>query len=332
MAPRATLRKTIEKKGGKKAASNNAKAALLKMPVELILEFSDAMPTVDKIVFAQTCRPIFNSVGLIPFSKDEEEFREEKFEYLARRSRETLNQWVCEQCLCQHDVDLADTPSRPALNCPVGDLYRSKHNLSLRLISGECYRLGRRHVQLALKYTRLYNETSSVQQQYLRSLMAAHSYSLSYLHKGIKVSQMVKITPRVVDGRFLLKCIFEYRQKAQPIHKEPLFGEFVCQHQSCLGEGEAYYPFSQFNTAVEKALDNKQHEFRSHCHYCCTDFTVKASTHGIRVTVWHDLGTESSALDPVWKASVYSPELYSSDEGLVNNAPGRVRELYDSEE
>ncbi|KAL7915293.1 hypothetical protein GGI35DRAFT_489002 [Trichoderma velutinum] len=329
MAPHATIRKTIEKKGGKNAASINTKAALLQMPVELIREFTNTMSTVDKMVFAETCRPIHNSIGFTLFSKDEGELREEKYEYLARRSRETPNQWVCEECMCQHDVDMTDTPASPTINCPVGSLYRSRYNLSLKLIARENYWLGRRHVQLALKYTRLYNEISTEHRQYLARLMATRIYSDSHVFDGNSLYHAAKITPRIVDGRFLLKGIFEIRQKSKPIDKKLLIGDHICPHQcfwtsECTGDG----PLCKFTTAVEDAFNKRGHEVRSYCPYCCTDFSLEVSRRSFRITIWHDLGTESSALDFVWMASVPTPAMGSID--LFNEAPGRIRELYDS--
>ncbi|KAL7945376.1 hypothetical protein V8C42DRAFT_357812 [Trichoderma barbatum] len=332
MARRTTLRKAIEKKGGKHA-SKNTESALLQMPMELIRELSNDLPPVDKIIFTQTCRPICNSVDFCPFSKDEEEFREQKFEYLARRCRDIPNQWVCEECMCHHNINVDDTPASPILVCPRGRLYRTQYNLSLNLIAREDYRLGRRHVQLALKYTRLFNEISSQHRRYLERLMASRMYSFSTLWENIPVFHAAKITPRVVNGRYLLKCIFDYRQKALPMDKRVLAGDFVCRHQQFLQEDITVDgPLLKFQRAVGDAFNRRGREVHSHCPHCCTDFSVKASLRNVRLTVWHDLGTESSALDPVWRACVYSPGLYSSDEDLVNNAPGRVRELYEGKE
>ncbi|PNP52532.1 hypothetical protein THARTR1_06879 [Trichoderma harzianum] len=329
MAPHATLQKTIEKKGGKKAASDNAKAALLQMPVELICKFANVLPSVDKMVFAETCRPIHNSIGVTSFSKEEGESREEKFEYLARRSRETPNQWVCEECMCQHDIDPADTPASPVINCPVGNLYASRYNLSLKLIARENYWLGRRHVQLALKYTRLYNEISAGHRQYLTRLMATRIYSESHVFDGMPLYLAARITPRIVEGRFFLKSVFEVRQKSGPIDKKLLIGDHICPHQTfwtveVTGESS----ISQFTMAVDDAFNKRGHEVCSYCPYCCTDFSVEVSRRSLKITIWNDLGTESSALDIVWLASVPNPTMASSD--LVNEAPGRVKAWYDS--
>ncbi|KAL6805361.1 hypothetical protein J3E68DRAFT_421636 [Trichoderma sp. SZMC 28012] len=329
MAPRATLQKTIEKKGGKKAASDNAKVALLQMPVELICKFTNSMLSVDKMAFAETCRPIHNSIGVTSFSKDEGELREEQFEYLARRSRDTHNQWVCEECMCQHDIDPTDTPATPVLNCPVGDLYRSRYNLSLKLIARENYWLGRRHVQLALKYTRLYNEISAGHQQYLTRLMATRIYSESHVFDGMPLYLAARITPRIVEGRFFLKSVFEIRQKGQPIDKRLLIGDHICPHQTYwTTEATGDSPISKFSMAVEDAFNKRGHEMCSYCPHCCTDFSVEVSHQSLRITIWNDLGTESSALDITWLASVPNPTMATSD--LVNEAPGRVRAWYDS--
>lgn len=332
MAPRTTLRKTIENKG-RKNAPRNARSALLNMPIELIREFSDELSPVDKILFTATCRPIRNTLGLSQLSDEEWELREQQFEYLARIGRDMPHKWFCEECMRHHPINMSDTPASPLLSCPVGKLDRSEFNSSLRLIARGEYRLGRRHVQLALKYTRLGKDISPRNRQYLGRLMASRQYSYSYMWNNETIYNAVRIAPRVVDGRFLLKCIFEYRGNGRRVEREIMAGEFVCRHQSFLPENVVSDgPLLKFHKAVVDAFGKPGREVHSHCPHCYTDFSIKASVRGVRLTVWHDLGTESSALDPVWRAFVYSSHLYPDGDELVNYEPGRVRELYDGEE
>ncbi|KAL7791467.1 hypothetical protein V8C37DRAFT_417031 [Trichoderma ceciliae] len=338
MASRGTLQKRIEKKR-KINSLKNARSALLNMPIELIRDISDELSVVDKVIFASTCRPIQNTLGLCRLSDAVSELQEQRFEFLARMCRDMPGKWVCEECMRYHRIDDSDTPATPHLACPIGHPYHGRFNQPLRLIAREEYRLGRRHVQLALKYTRLGNEVSSKYRQYLRRLVSSRQYSYSYMWKNAPVNNVVKITPRVVDGRFLLKSIFEYRRTSRSISREIVVHEFVCQHQSLFPERDhiwledpLFKALLNFHRAVEGAFNRPGHEMRGHCPHCFTDFSVTASAKSIRISVWQDLGTESSPLDPVWQAFVYSPHLYSHTKEVTNEEPGRVRELYDDEE
>ncbi|RFU79594.1 hypothetical protein TARUN_2642 [Trichoderma arundinaceum] len=339
MAARGILQKIIQKKRGKRNAPPNARSALLNLPIELIRDISDELSAVDKVIFATTCRPVRNTLGLTQLSDSESDSQEQQFDYLARMCRDMPGKWVCEECMRCHDINSADTPTNPYLACPFGNVDHGRFNRPLRLIAREEYRLGRRHIQLALKYTRLGSEAGSKYRRYLRRLMSSRQYSYSYMWKDARVNNLVKITPRVVNGRFLLKSIFEYRRKSRPISKEIVDHEFICRHQNLIPEEDLAWirnPGSNdllnFQRALGDAFSAPGHEMHSHCPHCFTDFSVKASPKSIRITVWQDLGTESSPLDPVWKSFVYTPYLYSDAASVRNEEPGRVRELYDSEE
>ncbi|KAH6611496.1 hypothetical protein Trco_001516 [Trichoderma cornu-damae] len=333
------LHKRIDKKRGKKSvARKNAASALLKMPVELIRDISDNLSTVDKVIFATTCRPMRNTLGLTNIPDAAPELEKDKFEYLARMCRDKPGKWVCEECMRCHSIDASDTPASPHLVCPVGVLDHGRFNQSLRLIVRQEYRLGRRHVQLALKYTRLGSNLSRSHRHYLSRLMAPRQYSYSHLWGNAPVNNGIKIAPRVVDGRFLLKSIFEYRRAARPMPREILDHDFVCQHQSVFPEHDQDWtsdPLLQnslsLHRTVGEAFETPGQEVQSHCPFCFTDFSVKASAKSIRISVWQDLGTESSPLDPVWLTFVHNPILNPHAQDVTNEEPGRVRELYEGE-
>ncbi|KAM0258715.1 hypothetical protein ACHAQJ_003724 [Trichoderma viride] len=338
MASRSVHQRRIEKRG-RNSILTDTRSALLNMPIELICEISQELSPVDKVLFASTCRPIRNTLGPGQFSSEMSELQEQRFDYLARMCRDMPDKWVCEECMHCHSIDTADTPADPHLACPLANPYYGRFNQPLQLIARDEYRLGRRHVQLALKYTRLGDATFHRYRQYLRQLMTSKQYSSSYLWENVPVINLVKITPRVVNGRFLLKSIFEYRRPTQRISWGIVAHEFVCRHQSLFPEQEHAYindPFFQevlrFHSVVKDAFDTPGREMHGHCSHCFTDFSVKTSTKSIRFSIWQDLGTESSPLDPVWKAFVYNSHLYSHVEDVTNEEPGRVRKLYDSEE
>ncbi|GFP55634.1 hypothetical protein TASIC1_0005049200 [Trichoderma asperellum] len=336
MASRTVLRGRIEKKGGRRSSLKSRRSALLNMPIDLIREITDELSPADKIIFATTCRAIRNTVGRGQFPSDTYEDRQERFEYLASMCRDMPNHWVCEECMRYHRIDTSDTPVQSRPTCPLADRY-GRYNQPLTLSPGDEYELGRRHVQLALKYTRMGDSLLPRHRQYLRRLTAARQYSLSYPWET-KMMVTAKIIPRIVDGRFLLRSLCEYRQSSKPVTRELIACESVCPHQQVFPprdddwSNDAFHQnLRQFHKAVNDSFETPGKEMRSHCPHCFTDFSVTTTTKCIRVSVWMDLGTESSPLDPVWRSFVHSADLDPIGE-VEYNELGRVRELYSSGE
>lgn len=331
----------IEKKAGKMKApkknnnNKNRRSALLNMPIDLLRDITDQLSPADNIVFATTCRAVRNTTGRGQFPVDDsEESQEQRFEFLASTSRDMPGHWVCEQCMRHHRIDTADTPTNSRPTCPLADAY-GRYNQPLQLAMGDDYELGRRHVQLALKYTRMGDSLVHEHRQYLQRLTAARQYCTSSPWERKKsVAITTKIVPRIVAGRFLLRSICEFRQPSHQLTREQIASEAICPHQQLVppedvpwASGSLSSGLSQFHLAVDESFETPGKEVRGHCPHCPTDFSVITTKTSIRLSVWMDLGTESSPLDPVWRSFVHNDELPQVGE-VENNAPGRVRELY----
>ncbi|KAL7917650.1 hypothetical protein ACQKWADRAFT_26991 [Trichoderma austrokoningii] len=330
MPSRAVLGARIEKKKG---PPQTRRSALLNMPIDLIREITNQLSIADTIVFATTCRAIRNTTGRGQFPPDgTEENQEERFEYLASMSRDMPDHWVCEECMRHHRIDTADTPSNCRPTCPLAAPY-GRYNRPLQLSIGDDYELGRRHVQLALKYTRMGDSLLPSHRQYLQHLTAARHYcSSGPWEKEANVA--IKVEPRIVDSRFLLRTICEYRRPYHQPTRELIAAEAICPHQQLFPPEDVPWTrgaFSnglrRFHYAVDESFETLEKEVCGHCPYCPTDFSIITTNQSVRLSVWMDLGTESSPLDPVWRSFVHNSELPPGEE-VENNAPGRVRELY----
>ncbi|PNP39455.1 hypothetical protein TGAMA5MH_08661 [Trichoderma gamsii] len=333
MPSRVVLSGRIEKKG--KMSSLPKHSALLNMPIDLIREITTHLSPADNIILATTCRAVRNCAGRGQFPPaDTEENREERFEYLAGMCRDMPDHWVCEECMRYHRIDTADTPADSRPSCPLADSY-GRYNQPLQLAPADEYELGRRHVQLALKYTRMGDSLTPTHRQYLGRLTAARQFSLSYPWEK-KVTITAKVAPRIVDGRFLLRTICEYRHPSRQITRDLIASESVCRHQQFfpLEDGawtnsSLHQDLRQFPRAVDDSFESPGKEVRGHCPHCYTDFSVTTTARSVRISVWIDLGTESSPLDPVWRSFVHNAEFPPIEE-VEYIEPGRVRELYSS--
>jgi hypothetical protein len=337
MSSRAVLCGRIEKKGRRSTSLPNRRSALLNMPIDLIHEITNHLSPADNIIFATTCRAVRNIAGPGQFPPDDtEENREERFEYLASMCRDMPDHWVCEECMQYHCIDTTDTPADSRPTCPLADSY-GRYNRPLQLAPGDEYELGRRHVQLALKYTRMGDSLLPSHRQYLGRLTAARQYSLAYPWEK-KATVTAKITPRIVEGRFLLRTLCEYRVPSRQITWDLIGSESVCRHQQFFPVGDDAWTIGsihpdlrQFHSAVDLSFEMRGAEVRGHCPHCFTDFSVTTTARSMQISVWMDLGTESSPLDPVWRSFVDNVEFPPVEE-IENIEPGRIRELYSSGE
>ncbi|KAM0461440.1 hypothetical protein ACHAPV_004145 [Trichoderma viride] len=336
MPSRGVLRGRIEKKG-KMSSPTHRRSALLDMPIDLLREISDLLSPADNIIFATTCRAVRNCAGRGQFPPaDTEENREERFEYLVSKCRDMPDHWVCEECMRLHRIDTADTPTDSCPPCPLADSY-GRYNQPLQLAPADEYELGRRHVQLALKYSRMGDSLLPSHRQYLGRLTAARQFSLSYPWEK-RATITAKVAPRIVDGRFLLRTICEYRLPSRNITRDLIARESVCRHQQFfpLEDGawtnsSLHQDLRQFPRAVDESFESPGTEVCGHCPHCFTDFSVTTTARSVRISVWMDLGTESSPLDPVWRSFVHNAEFPPIEE-VEYIEPGRVRELYSSGE
>ncbi|KAK1244043.1 hypothetical protein MKX08_002181 [Trichoderma sp. CBMAI-0020] len=332
MPSRAVLDGRIDKKR-KMSPPANRRSALLDLPIDLLRDISDQLPPADSLVFATTCRAVRNCAGRGQFPADAEENQEQRFEFLASICRDMPDHWVCEECVRLHRIDTADTPSNSRPTCPLADAY-GRFNQPLQLAPAAEYELGRRHVQLALKYSRLGDSALlPSHRQYLRRLTAARQFSLA-LSWEKRATITAKTAPRIVDGRFLLRTICEYRLPSRPVTRSLIASESVCRHQCFFPLEDGAWTASslhqdllQFPLAVDASFASPGTEVRGHCPHCFTDFSVTTTASSVRISVWMDLGTESSPLDPVWRSFVYVAEFPPAEE-VEYVEPGRVRELY----
>ncbi|KAL7896633.1 hypothetical protein HDV63DRAFT_411075 [Trichoderma sp. SZMC 28014] len=334
--PSRVLSGRIQKKG-KTSPRPHQRSALLNLPIDLIREISDHLSPADSIIFATTCRAVRNCSGRGQFPPaDTDEAQEQRFEYLASMCRDMPDHWVCEQCMRCHRIDTDDTPTDSRPTCPLAEPY-GRYNQPLPLVADD-YELGRRHVQLALKYTRMGDSLTMSHRQYLQRLIAARQFSLAFPWRK-KATITAKIAPRIVAGRFLLHTICEYRVPSQ-MSRGLIASQSVCQHQQFFPYEDGawtntnrslYQDLRQFPRAVDESFESPGKEVRGHCPHCFTDFSVTTTARSARISVWMDLGTESSPLDPVWRSFVYNAEFPPIEE-VEHIEPGRVRELYGSGE
>ncbi|KAI2612979.1 uncharacterized protein GGS25DRAFT_529456 [Hypoxylon fragiforme] len=149
----------------------------LKLPPNVIAQIASHLTPVDVALFAQTSRGVRAALG--PDANASRLPRDQYFAYLATRVRGLPKRWLCEGCMELHRTCEKDWPSASwdTFYCPRGwavSALTSNPTVWATTPRRSCRPMRRhhRHVQLALKYTRL---RLPEYRDYLGHLMAPHS-------------------------------------------------------------------------------------------------------------------------------------------------------------
>ncbi len=265
-------------------------AGFLQLPMELLIQIFEQLPLPNQVLLAQSCRALQGIFG----GRRGQLSREQHLEYLVALARSMPGRWVCEVCVTLHEVVKLDTPHQPwhmsclrgwnkwqtdaygFLNCRV-----DKRNISI----------DHRHVQLALKYTRMQQPRY---QTYLQRLLTPYREvpfgTNMYTAPGLPgmLSVRYSVYPKVVidasdDLRYLVLSIWSYEQGVDGtcVSLDNMGYLSICPHlrigprQPCSWDP----PLDRLGIAIAKAF-NCGHEVQSMCHRCPTDFSIKATPTG----------------------------------------------------
>jgi hypothetical protein len=87
---------------------------------------------------------------------------------------------------------------------------------------------------------------------------------------------------------------------------------------------------------IDQAIGDPGRGVFDFCDVCRTDFIVHASSNGVMITAWQDLGKECSPLDPGWAGQRIGTAPGArppfGDPEPVLHVPGSVRRLYEGSE
>ena len=171
------------------------------------------------------------------------------------------NYWACDYCIQLHEIDPTDIPSnRPESRHGYDGFYhlytpkpcKTDH---IEVFGGAwTWNLRETHIQLALKLTRILAGSDeiaarAVKRAHLRKLMKPFNLKLCWkyaepTHFGFATysdpSQRGLATPRIVDGRFLLRMEWRYRNddRLKMGWRAGSLNWSICPHQPCLSRPE----------------------------------------------------------------------------------------------
>lgn len=205
------------------------------------------------------------------------------------------NKWVCIKCLQLHDIELEDVPHvslHPLFRfgpCPQADARRLRAGPSMSIYAPDYH-----HVQLSLKYSRLRKHLTEMQQEYFKRLMTP--YCMSNFHDTLDALYIV--TPRVVRGRYLMRCAWTFRPRAVDLSYEAIGYISICRHMQIFSGGNS------LSDALCKSW-RWETNFIGGCRYCATQFEAHSNRGRkpfIKLICYQDFRPERSMPGRNWNA------------------------------
>lgn len=258
--------------------------------------------------------------------------------YLWHLCRRLPDAWLCSLCHRLHRVSELDTPNEPNLQictrrpAPIFESAPAYDGI-IMCPEDSPYNLGYRHIQSALKWTRL-----GIREDHVQRLLQVH-HSNHVVQVGPRNCRLEAwALPKIVDGKCLLYRVLQYRL-AEHSAQQPFWEIRICPHQK-YDEGQ-YETYKEENgpgsrngllpnfyvcKVMQAALASPGTQIFSACAQCRTDFVITiemehdSETSGnrshpdakndgicsVELSIWQDLGGECSPLEGTW-ASQFLP-------------------------
>ena len=310
-------------------------SSILHTPTELMQIIFDLLSLPARVALSQTCKCLHGNYGSQCHAEVRKLGAEERIHFLEELSNLLPEFRVCYFCSALHIIDTKDTPINPSVgvyysspSCPIQEPVWIRHHLN------SWYAVAIRHVQLAIKYTRL----KDVHEKYCASVLATYKVN----HTDFYSTHLTFIAkPKVIQGRFFLKTTWQFSGKAASLSPNLIgrapFG--ICPHLgncpiSYLWDDPLFVAISELYDLLQNdpdsSTDGSCASGKGSCIKCPTDYIVDVTKGGkeVFIHVWQDLGTGTSLDDPYWKShlwdvkhnSHYRGEAFDYEHGSIRRA------------
>lgn len=298
---------------------------LLSLPLELTFEIVSYLQLPVVILLSQTCSQLWHQFHIKSSAALLDSH--ERFDHLMVLAYYLPDFQLCSPCKALHSINPKDVPGSIFHECcfrATHEEYRYTH-----LPVTKYYYLEFRHVQLALKYTRLRN-IHQIHQRYRADLLRKYTMNDP---SHILYSAILSFTaePVVVQNRFILRTTFEFYNFDKTLSAKTLMeqGPFcICPHlrNESWRDWESDALLKVISRAFDAVGSQVDQEIYS-CSYCPTDYVIEIQRDRAIIHIWMDLGCGVTHLDPYWRshANVYKG---LSPGPRFSYKHGSIRELY----
>lgn len=299
---------------------------LMKLPLDILYEIIDQLhlDLSALILLSQSCSDLWYLLRFKCASAMRKASPTERLECLEVLAYHLPYHRLCSGCQALHIVDPKDVPKTSYFTTT----YCKSRNTCGEPKSGWAkgpmtfyYHLEFRHVQLAIKYTRLRN----VHQDYRARLLQRYAETENDWYDAAVTTT---VEPVVVRGRFILMRTFLFRELDKPLSVE-IFAQMclrICPHLNIF---ENIYRPGGIIEAIRRVFDLAGSQRRvplevHSCDQCPTDYVVMLHGDQIRLQVWQDFGSGTSPTDPYWRSQIFA----SYDDPRFAYKHGSIRTLY----
>ena len=213
---------------------------ILQLPIDVLQLIMENLPQYSQVFLSQTCTALRNLEQDTHGSKQVISDAS-RMEWLTVLNQDCVGKWVFEVCVKTHAVSLSDYPG-----WPLQRHHRASQELCMGPYLGRGLRIGsfhlaHRHVQLALKYSRMpRSQLNREQRNHLEWLMEERREYQRVGNHPLRVDIRYRMEPLAINGRFLLFV----RETATPQDGDrdvPYWDIHACPHQAYYVEGQIRY-------------------------------------------------------------------------------------------
>ncbi|KAK2594008.1 hypothetical protein QQS21_008270 [Conoideocrella luteorostrata] len=238
----------IEKVSGclKNGRKTKTRTGLTNMPGVVIIRIVKLLSGNDRAALSYTCTQFWTArkKNMRLLAKKEMY----KIPYLWQMSLQMPDHWFCVYCIRLHRFTEGDTPLNPSKtrSCP----HRHVRSFCTCGIDELCpyYTLWDRHVQLALKWTRM-----GIHNDRIKSLVQPFSIELNIEDARVKASVEAYVSPLIVKGRFMLHRRWTYYpgpelNRENERVQQPYWNMRICPHQEY--SESSYFAFKEEKQSI----------------------------------------------------------------------------------
>ena len=281
---------------------------LLDLPLCIIYNIFDELRWSEKVTLSQTCRDLRYHLRQKCSSILRKATALERLEYLNMLGNILPDRYLCTGCCALHLVDPKDIPITDC-NLLGSNLYHtpcpSPEPLWSRVRLHRNYAVAFRHVQLAIKYSRMegiyQRYRASIMQRFVVSNCPSSSLGFNFVAE-----------PVIVRGRFILMTTFEFYGDFEEVSYSTFMQTTItfCPHH---GTGKLSARNDAFKTLTNSVFRRSSNtsglcQGAYSCNRCPSDYAIVIKDKRAIVSIWHDLGTGASPEDPYWRSHVRNNE------------------------
>lgn len=216
---------------------------LLDLPVNILAKILLQLPPHALLIMSEVC-PIIRRLCHTITPNNHLSYAEH-LRYLTCQSRNDLDRWVCKLCVKTHRHLCEDIPARSVLPNDCVSRWSTTALPEDNVAGCRSYSIAHRHIQFALKYSRLEGNLEGHRRQarhrhYYEQILASRQSTFSTHPLDSRHRATYSVFPEIVQANFLIHSVWTYQTHdyRQDVDKVSIGYLRICEHQGYLNGSE----------------------------------------------------------------------------------------------